>query len=88
MIYENSPDCSIVFDYNHWVDIVKFPWLEYHTVNKQGKMFCKVCRKFEKVGTYVTGCTNFKMDSLTSHHSASYHKANVAKDLWTKPCCN
>ncbi|XP_077862939.1 zinc finger protein 862-like [Saccoglossus kowalevskii] len=42
-------------------------------------MFCDVCRKFKATGTYVTGCTNFKLDSIKSHSISASHTRNFAR---------
>ena len=39
-----------------------FPWLEYHVVNKEGKMFCFACRRYDRSSSFCVGSTNFKLD--------------------------
>nr|XP_006813033.1 PREDICTED: zinc finger protein 862-like [Saccoglossus kowalevskii] len=60
-----------------WKD--KYPWLSFFMMNGKGKMFCDVCRKFKATGTYVTGCTNFKLDSIKSHSISASHTRNFAR---------
>jgi hypothetical protein len=43
-----------------------YRWLE----NTDQGMVCKICTKFDKTGTFVTGCKNFKRDSI-NHHEKS-----------------
>ena len=59
--------------------LAKFDWLQHFQVNGVGRMYCKVCRKFDRTGIFVTGCTNYKMDTLKSHHTSESHKANLRK---------
>ncbi|XP_070547018.1 zinc finger protein 862-like [Ptychodera flava] len=42
-------------------------------------MYCDICRKYEGAGTFVTGCTNFKLESVKVHNSSLSHKQNVSK---------
>ena len=30
---------------SHWLKL--FEWLEYHVTNSKGRMYCKICRKYE-----------------------------------------
>ena len=65
-----------------WLD--KFDWLEFHVINQKGRMFCKPCRRYEKVGTFITGSSNFKIDSLISHQSSSSHVKNETRKIVEK----
>ena len=38
---------------------LSFPWLEYHVVNKEGKMFCFVCKRYDRTSSFCVGSTNF-----------------------------
>ena len=38
-----------------------------------------MCRRFEGTGTFVTGCKNFKLDSLKAHSTSQAHKDNVTR---------
>ncbi|CAH3152242.1 unnamed protein product, partial [Pocillopora meandrina] len=40
-----------------------FPWLEHHVVNKEGKMFCFVCRRYDRSSSFCVGSTNFKLET-------------------------
>jgi hypothetical protein len=33
-------------------------------------MTCTVCTKFDKAGTFITGCRNFKRDSINQHEKS------------------
>ena len=41
------------------------------------RMFCKTCKRFEKSGTFVTGSTNFKLESIIYHDKSLSHIANT-----------
>ena len=48
------------------------PWLKY--VDDKG-MVCTACTKFGKPnGMFVTGCTSYKVDSLTKHEKSKQHE--------------
>ena len=40
---------------------------------------CTVCTKFDKTGTFITGCKNYKRDSINQHEKSESHKVNVIK---------
>ena len=42
-------------------------------------MTCTVCTKFDKTGTFITGCKNYKRDSINQHEKSESHKVNVIK---------
>ena len=54
-----------------------FEWLEYHVTNGVGKMYCKICRKYERIGTFITGCRTFKIESIRSHNMSNDHTKNT-----------
>lgn len=56
-----------------------FDRLEYHVVNGEGKMFCKICRKYESIGTFVSGSKTFKLESIKAHNSSNSHTKNNLK---------
>jgi hypothetical protein len=41
-------------------------------------MTCTVCTKFDKTGTFITGCKNYKRD-INQHEKSESHKVNVIK---------
>ena len=43
-------------------------------------MFCNVCQKYEKHGIFISGSTNFKLESIKHHHESASHKSNVQKE--------
>ena len=51
----------------------KWAWLRYVITNGTGKMYCKVCRKHESSGTFVTGSQNFKVESIKAHQKSESH---------------
>ena len=50
-----------------------YPWLQ----NGISGMTCTVCTKFDKTGTFITGCKNYKRDSINQHEISESHKFNV-----------
>lgn len=48
-----------------------FAWLVYD--RDKNTMYCKVCREFEKSGTFSTGNSNFKIDTIKIHDIAEYN---------------
>jgi ribosomal protein L24 len=46
---------------------------------KEKGMTCKICQEYEQVGTFVTGCKNFKKDSISSHEKSDSHQMNTKK---------
>jgi len=59
----------------HWLKM--FEWLEYHVTNGVGKMYCKICRKYERIGTFITGCRTCKNESIRSHNMSNGHTKNT-----------
>lgn len=53
-----------------------FPWLEYHVVNKEGKMFCLVCKRYDRSSSFCVGSTNFKLEAVKAHARSDSHKQN------------
>ena len=49
-----------------WAD--KCKWLEFrldkNAYGETGKLFCKVCKEVGGKGSFVDGCTNFKIGSV------------------------
>ena len=43
-------------------------------------MKCVVCIKYENVGSFVSGCNNFRKESLDKHNISKCHKENVARE--------
>lgn len=54
----------------------EYQWLEYNA--EKENMFCRVCRQHERVGTFVTGSANFKLESIKAHAESESHVK------WTK----
>ena len=50
----------------------------------EGKMYCRVCKKYETTGTFVTGCSNFKIESIKAHDTSAGHQKIVIKEANTK----
>ena len=40
-----------------------FAWLEYHVMNDEGKMFCNICRRYDRSGSFSVGNMNFKLET-------------------------
>lgn len=54
-----------------------FPWLIV-SADRQ-KMFCSVCKIYEKYGTFSTGCSTMHRNSIRSHESSEGHVRNVLR---------
>ena len=54
----------------------KFDWIEY---DETTGMRCKVCIKYEKNGTFSTGCTNFKIEAIRKHDRSLGHTTHMAR---------
>jgi len=48
-------------------------------INGISGMTCTVCTKFDKTGTFITGCKNYKKDSINQHEKSESYKVNVIK---------
>ena len=42
----------------------------------QHRMFCTICKTFKTSGTFVTGSTNFKVESINFHGKSASHRGN------------
>ena len=42
----------------------RFAWLEYHVMNDEGKMFCNICRRYDRSGSFSIGNMNFKLETI------------------------
>jgi hypothetical protein len=38
-----------------------------------------ICTKYEKTGTFITGCKNYKRDTINQHEKSEAHQFNVIK---------
>jgi hypothetical protein len=52
-----------------------FEWLEYHVTNGVGK----ICRMYERIGTFITGCRTFKIESIRSHNMSNGHTKTITR---------
>ena len=52
-----------------------YTWLE----NGSNGMTCTICTKYEKTGTFITGCKNYKRDTINQHEKSEAHQFNVIK---------
>ncbi len=43
-------------------------------------MFCKTCRKYEQIGSFVTGSRIFKLESIKAHDAAEGHRKWTEKE--------
>ena len=62
-----------------WAD--KFKWLEFQ-LNKDKeneKMFCKACKDVGGKGSFVDGCTSFKVSSVKVHNTCLPHVINTRR---------
>ena len=39
-------------------------------------MYCKICQKYESIGTFVTGCRTFKIEGIRAHNTSNSHTKN------------
>ena len=53
-----------------------FSWFEYHVENKEGKMFCFVCRRYDRSRSFCVGSMNFKLQAIKAHARSDSHKQN------------
>ena len=51
-----------------------FGWLEYHVINKEGKMFCNTCRGYDHAGSFSVGNTNVKLETIKAHARLQSHR--------------
>ena len=56
----------------------EFEWLEYDS--EGGQMFCRGCKLYDQNGPFVTGCTNFRKDTLKGHEKSVSHKLNMERE--------
>ena len=54
----------------------EFSWLQ---CDSSAGMICTVCKKYESVGSFVTGCTNFKVQTIKKHALSENHIKNELK---------
>ena len=57
----------------HWLTM--FEWLEYHEINVVGK----ICRMYECIGTFVSGCRTFKIESIRSHNMSNGYTKTITR---------
>ena len=48
-----------------------FEWLEYGVG--------KICRMYERIGTFITGCRTFKIESIRSHNMSNGHTKTITR---------
>ncbi|VDH95135.1 Hypothetical predicted protein [Mytilus galloprovincialis] len=59
----------------------QYPWLIYNFNDDTGNgcMTCNICIEYEKTGTFVTGCTNFRLETIRIHQNSEGHIMNTNK---------
>ena len=59
----------------------QYPWLIYNFNDDTGNgcMTCNICIEYEKTGTFVTGCTNFRLETIRIHQNSEGHIMNTKK---------
>ena len=57
----------------HWLKM--FEWLEYHVTNGVGK----ICKMYERIGTFINGCRTFKIESIRSHNMSNGHTKTITR---------
>jgi hypothetical protein len=55
--------------YSKWTD--EFPWVEFDET--ENVMYCIACKKYDKVGRFVEGTSNFRIDTLKQHDASRAH---------------
>ena len=50
-------------------------WLEYHVTNGVGK----ICKMYERIGTFITGYRTFKIESIRSHNMSNGHTKTITR---------
>ena len=65
-VYEN-------FSLSDWLTM--FEWLDYHVTNGVGK----ICRMHERIGTCISGCRTFKIESIRSHNMSNGHTKTITR---------
>ena len=57
-----------------------FPWLEHN--HQDNIMFCKLCKSnagcSDSASVFVTGCNNYRLESIRSHEKSTGHLRVVA----------
>ena len=53
----------------------EFKWLK----NTDLGMTCLICQKYETTGTFITGNTSYKKDTILKHEKSDSHKTNERK---------
>lgn len=51
----------------------EFRWLEHNEIG----MICKICKSYEKIGTFVNGNKHYKKETLVSHEKSEKHVRHV-----------
>lgn len=46
----------------------------------EGGMICEVCKKYDQIGTFITGCCTYKRHSIICHDKLDGHIINMKKD--------
>jgi hypothetical protein len=54
----------------------KYEWLRFD--EELQKMFCVHCKSLDTVGTFITGCSSFKIESVETHSQSAGHRKNVS----------
>jgi len=55
---------------------ITYKWLSF-TENKG--MMCDICTRYEKMGSFVSGCTNFHLETIRKHENSEGHIMNTKK---------
>jgi hypothetical protein len=53
----------------------EFTWLKL----ENGEMICTICKGYDQVGSFVTGCKNFKIQTIKTHASSEGHMKNESR---------
>ena len=54
-----------------------YSWLE--NAEDGSGMRCQVCTKYDKTGSFVTGCTNFRLETIRKHANSEGQIMNTKK---------
>jgi hypothetical protein len=71
--YDRSVRIREFQPHSDWLTM--FEWLDYHVTNGVGK----ICRMHERIGTFISGCRTFKIESIRSHNMSNGHTKTITR---------
>ena len=55
----------------------EFVWLDFN--QEKNAMTCRICKQFDTSGTFITGCDNFKVQTIKRHDISDSHQSNTRR---------